>query len=160
MATPRAALAPLALALFACVLAGCADKPPPKPALAGVTVAARADVNPDASGRPSPIVLRFYQLKADAGFLNADFFGLFDDDKRVLGADVAGREELQLAPGETRTLELGLAPETRFVGAVAAYHDIRDATWRALVPAAGAKQKTIKVQVVAERARVLLSVAP
>jgi type VI secretion system protein VasD len=160
MATPRAALAPLALALYACVVAACANKPPPKPAVAAVTVAARADVNPDATGRPSPIVVRFYQLKADAGFLNADFFGLFDDDKRALGADVSGREELELAPGETRSLELGLAPETRFVGALAAYRDIRAATWRALVPAAGAKQKSIKVQVMAERAQILLSVAP
>jgi type VI secretion system protein VasD len=159
MATLRAALAPLALALFACVIAACATKPP-KPPVAAVTVAARADVNPDATGRPSPIVVRFYQLKADAGFLNADFFGLFDDDKRALGADVSGREEMELAPGETRSLELGLAPETRFVGALAAYRDIGAATWRALVPAAGAKQKSIKVQVMAERAQIMLSVAP
>ena len=86
---------------------GCASKPPkPVPAVATLSIVARPDANPDASGRPSPIVLRLYQLKADAAFVDSDFFPLFDDDKRALGADLVSREEMELAPGEARALEV------------------------------------------------------
>src|SRR5579862_1498024 len=58
-----------------------------------MTIAASTDTNPDAAGRPSPIVLRVYQLKGDAAFRRVDFFGLFDDEQKALGPDLVGREE-------------------------------------------------------------------
>jgi type VI secretion system protein VasD len=149
----------LALCVLAASLGACAAKPA-KPAVASFVVSARADANPDATGRPSPIVVRVYQLKSDAGFGNAEFFALFDDDKRVLAADLVGREEFELAPGETRTVELNLSPDTRFMGALGAYRDVRDATWRASEPVAGGRQRNVKVVVVAERARLTLAVSP
>ena len=52
-----------------------------------LTLAATADSNPDATGRPSPVVVRVYQLKTDVAFKGAEFFALFDDDMKVLGPD-------------------------------------------------------------------------
>ncbi len=66
--------------------------PPPKPAPAALTIAASADTNPDDTGRPSPVVVRVYQLKADAAFAGAEFFPLFDDDQKVLGAELISRD--------------------------------------------------------------------
>ncbi len=37
-----------------------------------------------------------------------------------------------LAPGDTRTFELAVDAQARFIGAIAAYRDIRAARWRAL----------------------------
>ena len=140
---------------------GCASKPPkPVPAVATLSIVARPDANPDASGRPSPIVLRLYQLKADAAFVDSDFFPLFDDDKRALGADLVSREEMELAPGEARALEVPFAPETRFIAVLGAYRDVGNARWRAIAPAPGSKGKRIHVETVAERARVTVSVTP
>ncbi|TMG63555.1 MAG: type VI secretion system lipoprotein TssJ [Chloroflexi bacterium] len=69
--------------------AGCKSKPgKPVPPVAVVSMRARADANPGPDGRPSPIVLRLYQLKADAAFANSDYFPLFDDEKKVLGQDL------------------------------------------------------------------------
>jgi type VI secretion system protein VasD len=116
--------------------------PPPKPAPAALTIAASADANPDDTGRPSPVVVRVYQLKADAAFAGAEFFPLFDDDQKVLGA-------------EKRIVEVAVSDDARFVGAVAAFRDIRNAEWRVLVPAARGM-----MTVAVERARVVLSVAP
>src|SRR6185436_10305384 len=92
--------------------AGCAKAPPPPPTLPPITIAAppeartksamtlvaSADTNPDRSGRPSPIVVRVYQLKTDAAFSGADFFALYDDDQKVLGAELITRDEYVLNP--------------------------------------------------------------
>ena len=121
---------------------------------ASMVLAASADTNPDASGRPSPIVIRVYQLRTDAAFTNADFFALFDDDQKVLGPELISRNEFMLAPMERQTLDITVAGETRFVGAIAAFRDIRNAQWRSIVPA---PRTGLTVSV--ERARVVLAAA-
>lgn len=128
--------------------------PPEAKVKAAMTLAASADTNPDASGRPSPVVVRVYQLKTDAAFAGADFFALFDDDQKVLGPELISRDEFVLAPAEQRKMDVTVAPETRYVGAIAAFRDIRNAQWRVLVPASS-KDLTLAV----ERARIVLSVA-
>jgi type VI secretion system protein VasD len=145
------------------IMAGCGKgpppplviAPPPKPVPAALTIAASADTNPDATGRPSPVVVRVYQLKGDVAFTGAEFFPLFDDDQKVLGPELISRDEYVLAPSEKRTVEVAVSDDTRFVGAVAAFRDIRNSEWRVLVPAS---RKGMMVAV--ERARVVLSVAP
>jgi type VI secretion system protein VasD len=125
--------APAAALLVACalVLSACAAKPP-KPTQAHAQLIVSSDVNPDASGRASPIVVRLFQLRNDGEFAAADFFTLYDKEKETLGASFIAREEYVLAPGETRTLDLAVNPDARFIGALAAYRDIRAAHWRAL----------------------------
>jgi type VI secretion system protein VasD len=119
-----------------------------------MTIAAGADANPDASGRPSPVVVRVYQLKTDAAFAAADFFALYDDDQKVLGVELISRDEFVLAPSERRTLDVTVSGDTRYVGAIAAFRDIRNAEWRALIPAPRAG-----LTVAVERARIVLSLA-
>jgi type VI secretion system protein VasD len=151
--------------LIGALAAGCAKAKPPAGAApltiaaspdakvkASMTLAAAADTNPDASGRPSPIVVRIYQLRTDAAFAHADFFALFDDDQKVLGPELISRDEYSLAPAERRTIDVTVSGETRFVGAIAAFRDIRNAQWRMLVPAS---RKGLTVTV--ERLRVVLS---
>src|SRR5262245_53641184 len=112
----------------------CASKPP-KPVQARAQLVVSEDVNPDTSGRASPIVVRLFQLKNDGEFAAADFFAIYEKEKETLGASLLSREEYVLAPGEKKTLDLGLNPEARFVGAIAAYRDIRSSHWRALTQA-------------------------
>jgi type VI secretion system protein VasD len=148
--------------LMVLALSACASGPP-KPVKAHMSVAARADANPDASGRPSPIVIRIYQLKADSAFAAADFFALFDDDKKTLAADIAGEDEFELSPGEEKKLEFKVSGEARFVGAIAAFRDIRNSTWRVLQPAPkkGIKNiiKSDALTIVVEKSRITLTVA-
>jgi type VI secretion system protein VasD len=142
--------------------AGCKGKPPPKPPppVVVVSMRAKADVNPGPDGKASPIVLRLYQLKADAAFGNADYFPLFDDEKKVLGADLVSREEQELLPGQTLSFEIPFDPQTRFIGLAGGYHDIGVSSWRTIAPAPGSKGKSVHVMAVAERTRVSVSVAP
>jgi type VI secretion system protein VasD len=119
------------LVAAALLLSACAAKPP-KPAPAHAELIVSGDVNPDASGRASPVVVRVYQLRNDGEFNGADFFSVYEKEKETLGASLVSREEYVLAPGESRKLELPLNAETRFIAVVAAFRDIRTARWRAI----------------------------
>ena len=138
--------------LSGCLVAGCGllKKAPPIPATPPVTIAAppeaRAkasltltvgpDVNPNAEGRPSPVVVRVYQLKKQDAFLGAQFEPLYDDDKKALGEELVTTDQFRLAPGDApRTIEVAFATDTQFLGVLAAFRAIGDpaTTWRAVV---------------------------
>jgi len=140
---PPAALPPITIAA-----------PPETKTKSALTLAASADTNPDASGRPSPVVVRVYQLKTDAAFKGAEFFALYDDEQKVLGQELISKDEFVLAPSEKKTIDVAVARDTRFVGALAAFRDIRNAQWRGLV---AAPQRS-SLHVTIERARIVLSV--
>ena len=120
------------LVLAAAGLAACASQPP-KPVATQATLSASADVNPDSEGRPSPVVVRIYQLKGDAEFNDAGFFALFDNEKATLGENLIMRDERTLFPGQKAPFNVALSPDARFLGVVAAYRDIRSSRWRAVV---------------------------
>ncbi|HEX4387369.1 MAG TPA: type VI secretion system lipoprotein TssJ [Steroidobacteraceae bacterium] len=149
-------------ALYALSVSGCKSKPPkpPPPAVVNVSLQAKPDVNPDTGGRPSPIVLRLYQLKADAAFLGADYFPLLSDEKKVLGPDLVSLEEKELFPGQTLALEVPFSADTRFIAVAGGYHDPGSTVWRAIAPAPGSKGKSVKATAVAERTKVTVSVTP
>jgi type VI secretion system protein VasD len=117
----------LALAILLCACAAS----PKKPSVAQASITVAADVNPDARGRPSPVVVRLYELKTLASFQNGDFFSLYERSKEVLGGDLLASEEVVLRPGEKKRFERPLQPDTRFVAAVAAFRDLDRALWRA-----------------------------
>ena len=93
------------ICLLALAVAGCRSKPPkppppPPPAKAAIIVS--RDVNPDSAGRPSPIVVRLYQLKEEGSFNSASYFALSDKEQATLGPSLESREEYELKPGETK----------------------------------------------------------
>jgi len=91
---------------------------------------AAADVNPDAAGRASPLVVRVYGLRTDPEFSKADFFALYDREKETLTAAMTNSQEYVLQPGESREVRVPMSRDARYVGVVAAYRDIRGARWR------------------------------
>lgn len=90
-------------------------------------------LNPDLRGRPSPVVVRVYELKNAVNFVNADFFSLYTNAKNVLGSDLIATEEMELRPGQRIHLRYRVAEGTQYVGIVAAYRDLSDTTWRYVV---------------------------
>jgi type VI secretion system protein VasD len=111
------------------------------------SIAAGAGANPDVHGRPSPVVVRVYELKALAAFNAADFFSLFEREAETLGSDLVSREEYELRPAESRPYQRQLQPDTKFMGVVAAFRDLENSRWRqsAPVPAKGHATVTIGV---------------
>lgn len=110
--------------------------PPPKPIPTSVSghIVAAAALNPSVSQRPSPLVLRLYELRSATAFNQAEFMALYQADQATLGADLVSREEVLLQPGEIRPMGKPLAADTRFIGVVAVYRDLERSRWRAIVP--------------------------
>ncbi|MGQ0697770.1 MAG: type VI secretion system lipoprotein TssJ [Panacagrimonas sp.] len=127
----------IGIVLCALVLAGCsAKKKPdeaPKPAVLEVELTSTADLNPDTSGRASPLIVRVYALRALGNFETADFFALYEKDEQVLAADLVKREEWGLKPGDTTRVKREFAPDVKFIAVMAAFRDVERATWRASV---------------------------
>jgi type VI secretion system protein VasD len=54
----------------------------------------------------------------------------------VLGAEMITHDEYVLVPGEQRPIDVTIGNETRFIGVIAAFRDIRNAQpWRVVIPA-------------------------
>ena len=138
----------LRLVFFAVIasMLGC-GAPPKKPPVADVAVLVSKDVNPDLSGRPSPIVVRTYELKSLASFDAAHVYGLLEKDKEVLGAEALGRDELPLQPGERRELKKTLQTDTRYFGVTAAFRDVEHSTWRATTPLPAKELSQVEIRI-------------
>lgn len=124
----------LILALAACAGKPPPPPPPPPPTVIKATIEAAPSVNPDIRGRPSPIVVKLFELKTVGIFESADFFALFERESEALGAELVGREEFQLRPGDRKPLERQLQADTRYIGVVAAYRELERTRWKASMP--------------------------
>lgn len=116
------------------VLAGCARDKTPDPSPVTMQLSASTDANPDRNDRPSPVLIRVYELRSVGAFETADFFAMLEQDQAVLGAELVNRWEFQLDPGESTTLDASFQASSGFVGVFAAYRDIERAQWRAIAP--------------------------
>lgn len=144
--------------LAAAVLAGCStdssqptpvSAPPPTRVL--LRVEALPDINPDQSGRPSPVLLRIYQLRATAAFEGADFFALFQNDRGVLAADLLHKDEFILRPGDKRELRFEAQPDTQVIAAYAAFRQLDTAQWRVVAPVTRHGLNTITLRLSGDR---------
>ena len=75
--------------------------------------------------------MRFYELKSLKAFESASFFDIYEDAEAVLGADMLNWGEVELVPGDSDQVRVELHQDTRYVGFVAAYRSIEEASWRA-----------------------------
>ena len=144
----------LAVAVSLASVVGCSHTPAkPSPATASITVA--ADVNPDSTGRPSPILIRLYELKDQGNFDQSDYFALVDKESDTLGATlVAPHEEYQMQPGEKKSLEIKIPAEAHFIGVTAGYRDLPNSKWRSFTPVTGGAIFKVKLSIDVGRAAV------
>ncbi|CAI8954187.1 type VI secretion system protein VasD [Pseudomonas sp. IT-P253] len=122
-----------ALTAFAAllILAGCSSLSPYSHVTKlNLRLTASDQLNPDLNGRPSPIVVRLFELKHPVTFENADFFSLYEHAKESLAPDLVVSEEIELRPGETVEMKLSVQEGSRYVGVLAAYRDLPETKWR------------------------------
>ena len=141
----RAWLAMGLMPFAALAVSGCGTSAPKIASVSG-SLQSSADLNPSVSQRPSPLILRVYELKSDTAFNRADFMSLYQSEQTALGADVVSREEITLQPGETRPYNKQLGAETRFIGVFAAYRNLEQARWRALAAVAAGKPQKLLIR--------------
>jgi type VI secretion system protein VasD len=129
-------------------LAACSTVPWPQfPTKIDSKILASFEINPDANGRPSPLVVRLYELKSKTSFEDADFFKLYDEEAATLGGDLLTRKEFELSPGEGREIAYKAHDQARYFGVVAAYRNIEQAHWRASTALEQNKKNTLIVKI-------------
>src|SRR3990170_4768809 len=96
------------------LVAGCAAKVAKPIPITGV-LTAHAAVNPDITGRPSPVAVKVYQLRSAGSFESSDFFSLYNQAATVLGADLVSTTDITVRPGESKRFDEEIDPRTRFV---------------------------------------------
>jgi type VI secretion system protein VasD len=119
--------------LAACGMFGGGKPKEPKEASVEMTLTAGNQLNPNAQRRPSPVVVRVFDLKTPAGFEAANFDGLFERDRETLAAELVARDEFVLNPGDAKKIDRKLAPETKVLGVAVAFRELERASWRATV---------------------------
>lgn len=117
-------------------LAGCSS---PRIDLA---VASQPNVNPDHSGRPSPLLVKTFELRNELNFKQTDFQTLFDRPVQALGADLIAADEMTLIPGEARKIAYSPNAETKYLGVVASFRQMERAQWR-MIKAVDAEKKNL-----------------
>lgn len=142
----------VSLILAVMLLAGVTACGGPKMVMLRATMDVQPAVNPDARGRPSPVVVRVYALKSLAAFNSASFFSLYGKDKETLGAEFVDGDEIQLLPGQKREFQKEYPPETRYVAVFASFRDVEHSHWRDSI--ALDTQKSIKMQIRVENTSV------
>lgn len=117
------------LLLVGLAATGCARSAP-------IKVRGAAELNRNAMGESTPVIVRFFELRRDGRFRNAAFDALWADPSEVLGDDlVRGPDETEVFPGEaTKVVDLGtLSAETQVIGVMGLYRKAAAGEQRTLV---------------------------
>ncbi len=94
-----------------------------------------ADINPDESNRPSPLFVRFYQLKSAQTFEKTDFIDIYERDKDLFGGDIISKQELKpFAPGESRQERFVLNPGVRYIAVYAEFSQYPGSSFKVVFP--------------------------
>lgn len=93
------------------------------------------NINPDDTGRPSPLFIRLYELKSPRQFERANFIDLYEREGEVLGADLLGKQTLKpLKPGDQRKDTLVVNKEAQYVGLLAEFLQYKNAKFKVVIP--------------------------
>lgn len=94
-----------------------------------------SNINPDENKRPSPVFVRFYQLKSGTAFNKADFIDLYERDDELLGGDIVSKQVLKpIAPGETRTERFVLETGVQQIALYAEFFQYRGSNYKVIIP--------------------------
>lgn len=133
----------LCLPLLFLPLLACNNQP--KPTILTVQYDASTDLNPDIYGKPAPLVVAMYQLKSVADLEDRDFYSLDKNNGDVLGEALVAKDQVEIRPNQTLTLNEKLSPEANHIAFVASYRDIDNATWRLITPIEDIKSKKLTI---------------
>lgn len=129
--TTREITIALILAVSLCVT-GCWSfkKDKTEPTAIQLEIIGSPSMNPDLNARPSPVIVRVYQLGAPGAFESAGFDAIFYDEQSTLASDLIKSEEFVIRPGDIQQYRDEPEPEALYLGVVAAFRGIDSAVWK------------------------------
>jgi type VI secretion system protein VasD len=118
-----------------------------------LTVVGGTELNPNAQGRASPVVVRIFDLSAAKTFESADFEALFEHPGDALKHDLIAQEEFVLRPGDIQQRNRSLQPQVRALGVAAGFRDLEHAVWHLTVPVKPGQRNFLLIDLDRDRIR-------
>jgi len=150
----HAALKPLRAVAAVClmsVLAACGAEPEAEPdTFVSIAFFAASDLNPDIDSRPSPAVVRVFELTSADAFRTVTYFDLRDDAEESLGATFLSEQELILNPGLSQERRFGVSNDARAIGVAVDYQDIENAVWRGYISIRTGEENQLRATLTAD----------
>jgi type VI secretion system protein VasD len=122
-----------AILLETMLLLGCASTGRDAATPYQIEFLADSNVNPDLKNRPSPIVVRVFELRADANFEASSFFSLQDNSEQTLGQELITVDRIIIRPGEKKEISRPGNIDARRIGLIAEYRDLEANRWRKVI---------------------------
>ena len=111
-----------------------------------LTIEITPEVNPDDTGRPSPVVLNIHEMKTGGNFRPANYIALFQNPEKQLGKDLINSTRIgPLVPGTTQTEKLKLDPATIRVGILGELNNYQKAKTMTAFDVVPGKDRKIKL---------------
>ena len=118
-----------------------------------LTVVGGPELNPNAQGRASPVLVRVFDLAAAKTFESADYEALFEHPGDVLKHDLIAQEEFVLRPGDIQQRNRSLQPQVRALGVAAGFRDLEHAVWHLAVPVKPGQRNFLLIDLDRDRIR-------
>ncbi len=119
----------------------------PSPTRIVLEIKTTATINPDIQKIPSPVVVRFYQLKSPSKFNEADFISLYENDEQLLGDDLVHSQEILLSPKDKKNIEFEAEDSVKCISCIATFRQQNNSRWRDLITVEPHKMTTIRVYI-------------
>lgn len=106
-----------------------------------LTFTSSQDLNPNIFERASPLYITIFQLQGVTAFNQASSFTLLNMPEQAIGQSLILKTNMMILPNTTRNVVLALDKDTRQLGIVAAFTQIKNARWRLVIPITKANKK-------------------
>ena len=99
-----------------------------------LSLVALDQLNPNASGDPTPLEFHIFQLEDDSKFLAADYDRMVKDFEDALGTNYVDHKDYTLLPGQFKFVgPVKVDEDTSYIGVMAHYADPDTAQWKKVV---------------------------
>jgi type VI secretion system protein VasD len=146
-----------ALLMLLAVGPGCSGTPPPPDTVVDLSLVATSDLNPDAQGRPSPALVRIYELTSEDPFRTATYYDLRDAPEDTLGPTVVSRREIVVNPGTATQRTFEVEDNARIIGLVVDYQDLENAIWRSYISVRTGEENRLHTSLRADEVTLILT---
>ncbi|MFV8800995.1 type VI secretion system lipoprotein TssJ [Yersinia sp. LJYL362] len=120
--------------LVVLLVMACSSKPQPEVVdKLSVELTTAKDINPNDKGVANPLRITVYTLKSMDEFKSSDFFTITQEITPSLKEQMEKVYDGIMLPNETKKIELTLNSEITAIGVVAAYREIEQAEWKAVI---------------------------
>lgn len=94
---------------------------------------AAPNINPDINNTPSPVAISIFELTDAQNFQRADFFALYNNAKASLGNTLLYEKNIVMPPNQSLAVSVPYVKGAHFIGYIAAFRNLHNVTWRALI---------------------------